>query len=419
ANQVAEATASRPPVQALVDRVSAVFVPVVILLAVVTFIAWWLATGDAAIAWRPAVTLLVIACPCALVISTPVTVISAITAAARRGVLIKGGAYLEALGSVKAFAFDKTGTLTHGQPEVMATRSVDCLTGTACDKCDDVLALASAVERRSAHPLAKAVVGAAEARGLAEAYAPAEAVEMLAGQGVRGRVADKLVTVGSHPFFDAQYPHSAEFCDLVHDAEAHGQTTMLLSDGERVRGFIAAADAVREDSRTVIAELKALGVVSIMLTGDNATVAQSIGAQVGVDDVRAGLMPEDKVDALKGLLAKYGSVAMVGDGVNDTPALAASTVGIAMGGAGSAQALETADIALMADDLSQLPYAVRLSRFARHLIVQNVTISFATKFVFVVLALAGVTSLWLAILADVGVSLLVTLNGMRPLKFEK
>jgi Cd2+/Zn2+-exporting ATPase len=193
---------------------------------------------------------------------------------------------------------------------------------------------------------------------------------------------------------------------------------MLLSDGERVRGFIAVADSARPESKAVIEDLKALGCTTIMLTGDNETVAAAVAGQVGVDDVRAGLLPEDKVNAVRALMAQRGAVAMVGDGVNDTPALAAATLGIAMGGAGSAQALETADVALMADDLSQLPAAVRLARFARRLIVQNVTASFAVKIVFVLLALFGVASLWLAILADVGVLLLVTLNGMRPLRFQ-
>jgi Cd2+/Zn2+-exporting ATPase len=224
--------------------------------------------------------------------------------------------------------------------------------------------------------------------------------------------------VGSHSLFDQQYPHASLLCEWVDAAEAHGQTAMLLSDGERVRGFIAVADAPRDDSAAVIADLKSLGLKTLMLTGDNATVAQAVGSQVGVDDVRANLLPSDKVDAVNGLLAAYQQVAMVGDGVNDTPALATATIGVAMGGAGSAQALETADVALMADDLRQLPFAVRLSRFAGSLIRQNISISFAIKLLFIVLALLGVASLWAAVLADMGTSLLVTLNGMRPLRME-
>jgi len=422
---VEEAQSARAPSQRLIDRFAHYYTPAVVVIALLVatippllFNAPFYDTAEGHGWLYRALAMLVIACPCALVISTPVTVISAITAAARHGVLIKGGKHLEALGRVSAFAFDKTGTLTTGQPVVTITRSVDCATGEACERCDDVLALASAVERRSAHPLAKAVVSAAQSRGLADTYAPAETVEMLAGRGLQGRVNGKLVTVGNHDLFDAEHPHSADLCALVDDAEASGNTSMLRCDGDRVRGFIAVADEARADSRRVIGNLKALGSATVMLTGDNAKVAQAIGRAVGVDDVRAGLLPADKVDAVKGLLDTYGGVAMVGDGVNDTPALAAATVGIAMGGAGSAQALETADIALMADDLKQLPFAVRLSRFARRLIVQNITLSLGMKLAFMLLAVTGGASLWAAIAADVGMSLVVTLNGMRPLKLK-
>ena len=366
---------------------------------------------------HPALAMLVLACPCALVISTPVTVISAITAAARRGVLIKGGAHLEALGTVRAFAFDKTGTLTQGKPVVTQYRSAECATGSpACPDCDAVLALAAAVETRAAHPLARAVVSAANAHHLG--YQPAEAVEMLPGAGVRGVVDGSVVTLGSHRLFEDAFPHPSQLCAWAHEAEAAGETTMLIAQGEQVRGFVALADSVRENSRSVVRQLGALGMTTIMLTGDHAAVAARVGEQVGVSDVRAGLLPGDKLTAVDGLVRQYGAVAMVGDGVNDTPALAAATVGIAMGGAGSPQALETADIALMADDLTQLPFAVRLARLARRLIWQNVLLSFSVKAVFLVLAFFGLTSLWVAILADVGMSLLVTLNGMRPLRLR-
>jgi Cd2+/Zn2+-exporting ATPase len=320
---------------------------------------------------------------------------------------------------VRAFAFDKTGTLTRGEPAVTTLRSIDCqIDGDHCEKCDDVLALAAAVERHSAHPLAQAVVQAAQARGVDAAYPPAENVEILAGRGVQGYIGPDLVTVGSHRLFEAEHPHSPELCALIEESEAQGQTTVLLCDGDRVRGFIALADQPRPDSQSVIADLNALGVTTVMLTGDNARVAGAVGDAVGVQDVRAELLPQDKVGAVQGLLATYGAVAMVGDGVNDTPALAAATVGIAMGGAGSAQALETADIALMADDLRQLPYAIRLSRFTRRLILQNISLSFGMKLAFMGLAVLGLASLWVAVFADMGISLIVTLNGMRPLRME-
>jgi Cd2+/Zn2+-exporting ATPase len=423
---VEEAQSVRAPSQRMIDQFARYYTPgVVVLAALVAFVppllfnAPFYNPADGSQGWLyRALELLVIACPCSLVISTPVTIISAITAAARRGVLIKGGAHLESLGNIRAMAFDKTGTLTIGQPTVTAVRSVDCATGETCEHCDDVLALASAVESRSTHPLAKSVVRAAQGRGIDTLYAPAQAVETLAGRGVQGQVNGKLVTIGSHGLFEAEYPHSKELCGWVEKAEANGQTTMLLCDGDRVRGYIAVADEARTESQDVIGQLRDLGIRTVMLTGDNAAVAGAIGATVGVDDVRAGLLPADKVDAVKSLLTQYGSAGMVGDGVNDTPALAAATVGVAMGGAGSAQAMETADIALMADDLRQLPYAVRLSRFARRLIRGNIILSLGLKAAFVVLALLGGASLWLAVFADVGMSLIVTLNGMRPLRFE-
>ena len=422
---VEEAQSVRAPSQRLVDQIARVYTPMITLVALLVAILppllfnapFYDVAGEHGWLYR-ALSLLVIACPCALVISTPVTVISAIAAAARRGVLIKGGAHLEALATVRAFAFDKTGTLTTGKPVVMTARSADCETGEACSQCDDVLALANAVERRSTHPLARAVTEAAQDRGLDKVYAPAEAVESLAGRGVQGKIRGKLVTVGSHTLFDAEHPHEQQFCEMVHQAEARGETTMLLSVGEKVRGYIGVADMTRPESAGVIRQLRDLGEKTIMLTGDNAAVAKTVAQAVGVDDVRADLLPEDKVTAIQALLREYGSVAMVGDGINDTPALATATVGIAMGGAGSAQALETADVALMGDDLTQLPFALGLARFARQLIRQNVGISFAVKAVFLTLALFGATSLWLAILADVGTSLLVTLNGMRTVKYQ-
>ncbi len=423
---VEEAQSVRAPSQTMVDRFARVYTPaIVVIAALVATIpplllnAPFLDLPDGTQGWLyRALSLLVIACPCALVISTPVTVIAAITAAARRGVLIKGGAYLELLGSVKAVAFDKTGTLTRGQPMVTAARSAECVTGEDCALCEDVLAVANAVETRSAHPLARAVVDEAARRGVESNYAPAEGVEMLAGRGVQGRVGGKLITVGSHALFDAHYPHSAAFCEQVTAAESHGQTTMLVAEEDQVRGYISVEDSLRPESIAVIRDLREMGQHTVMLTGDNAAVARAVSEKLGVDDVRADLLPEDKVSAVENLLKRFGTVVMIGDGINDTPALARASVGVAMGGAGSAQALETADVALMGDDLSGLPFVIRLARFARRLILQNIVASFALKAVFVVLALFGATSLWVAILADVGMLLIVTLNGMRPLRYK-
>ncbi len=422
---VQEAQSRRAPSQRMIDRFAEVYTPAVVVMALLVatippllFNAPFLDTPETHGWLYRALAMLVIGCPCALVISTPVTVISAITAAARRGVLIKGGAYLEALSQVKAIAFDKTGTLTAGQPTVTMIRALDCTSPTpeTCTCRDNLLALAAAVEKRSTHPLAQAIVRAAEDQRVLDQYAPATGVEMLAGQGVSGQVGEQQVLIGSHSLFDQKHPHSQDICDLIDSAEAQGQTAMLLADDKGLRGYFAVADQPRAGSAEVIRSLNALGLETIMLTGDNANAAAAIAQTVGVRDVRANLMPEDKLRAVETLIAEHGQVAMVGDGVNDSPALAAATVGIAMGGAGSAQALETADVALMADDLTQLPYALRLSRFARHLIQQNVALAIGLKVVFLLLALVGGASLWAAVFADVGMSLIVTLNGMRPLR---
>ena len=416
---VEEAQQGRANVQRLVDQFARWYTPAVVVIAALVAVVPPLWSG----AWSEwlyrALTLLVISCPCAMVISAPVAVMSGITAAARRGVLIKGGLHLETLGAIKAIAFDKTGTLTHGEPIVTSSRALLCTTGADCALCDDVLALAAAVERGSNHPLARAVVRAAAGRHVDAAYAPAERVLALAGRGVQGDVGGKLVTVGNHALFEAEHPHSSAVCDLVNAAEARGHTAMLLCDGDSVRGLIAVADTLRPESAAVIKQLVALHLTPAMLTGDNHTVAQAIGNAAGIAEIRAELLPAAKVTAVRDLQTRFGAVAMVGDGINDTPALATANVGIAMGGAGSAQAMETADVVLMANNLRQLPFAIGVARLVRRIVGQNVAFSLLTKAVFVGLALAGATSLWLAILADVGVSLLVTLNGMRPLRMRE
>jgi len=424
----------RAPTQRFIDRFAGIYTPLMILTAVLVAAVPPILFGQPFLnnqygtGWLyRALALLVIACPCALVISAPVTIVGAITAAARNGVLFKGGIYLEALTGIRVFAFDKTGTLTRGQPVVTGFRSVHCLDQNqhggdgqngSCASCGDVLAIASALERRSMHPLARSVVAAAEEAGLDRLYQPAGDVTALPGRGLQGQVNGKLATIGSHRLFDSLHPHHPALCSRVEEAEGRGQTTMLVCDGDHVLGFITAADTIRPESLTAIASLKGLGKTTVMLTGDNASAARAIAGELGIDQVRSGLLPDDKVEAVRELGRKYGQVAMVGDGINDAPALASASLGIAVGGAGSAQAMETADIVLMSGDLRQLPYAVRLSGFARRLIRQNVVISLATKLAFVLLAMGGLTTLWLAVLADVGVSLAVTLNGLRANRFQ-
>lgn len=421
------AQAQRAPVQRFVDRFASYYTPAMMILALLVAVIPPLIFGepllnqpDGTRGWLyRGLAMLVIGCPCALVISTPVTIISAISAAARRGVLFKGGAYLEALQRVKVIAFDKTGTLTCGAPRVAAARSVDCDGEQVCFHCDDVLALAAALERRSSHPLAQAVLEAAAERGVDQRYPPAEALRNLAGLGLEGRVNGQLATIGNHKLFDEFHPHGDELCGWVESAEALGHTTMLVCDGQRVRGYLAVSDSLRPESARVVTELKLAGKQVAMLTGDNPGAAQSVAGQLGIDHVQAGLLPEDKVAAVRELQAKVGSAAMVGDGINDAPALAAADVGIAVGGAASAQAMETADVVLMGEDLTQLPFALRLAKFAYRLILENVAFSIGIKLLFLGLALGGWTTMWLAVLGDMGVSLLVTFNGMRPLAMGK
>jgi Cd2+/Zn2+-exporting ATPase len=429
---VEEAQAQKAPSQRFVDRFAQIYTPAMIAIAagvaVLPPLAGWLTGAGAFTAllgeWvYRALVLLVIACPCALVISTPVTIVSAIASAARSGVLIKGGAHLETLGTLKVMAFDKTGTLTAGQPRVVEIRCAEHEEGrpwTECPACLETLADAAAIERRSEHPLARAVVEAAEGQDLLPALPPVAGVEAVAGRGVRGRVNGHSLTVGTHTYIHESHPELVEgpLCDAVHAAQDAGQTVMVVRDDCcGVRGYIAVADTLRAGVPEVMASLERVGIErTVMLTGDNEATARAIAATAGVDDFQANLLPEQKVVAIEALLDEYEGVAMVGDGVNDAPALARASVGIAMGAAGSDTALETADVALMADDLSKLPHTVELSRRSRRIIRQNVALSLGIKAVFLALALTGTATLWMAVFADMGASLIVTLNGMRLLR---
>ena len=430
---VEEAQEKRAPAQRFVDRFARIYTPAVVVLALLVAIAppllfgapFWSA-ADPTQGWiYRALALLVVACPCALVISTPVSIVSAISNGARHGVLFKGGAFVEALSRVRAMAFDKTGTLTRGEPAVVQVHAAACVVASgvttgangsadSCAACDDLLALADAIEQRSEHPLAQAVVAHAAARGVQGRYPAAEGVQALAGRGVTGQVNGRSVTLGSHAYFDAQTPHAAHCAD-VGAADAQGYTTMLVSCDDEYLGYIALADELRPSSRAAAAELRRLGIEPlVMLTGDNAATAQRVARAVGMTEVRANCLPEDKVTAVAELRAKHGHVAMVGDGINDAPALATASVGIAIGT--TAQAMETADVTLMGADLRQLPFAVRLSRAAMRTIWANVALSLGIKAAFLLLVLFGYGSMWLAVLADMGTSLLVTLNGMRLLR---
>ena len=409
---VREAEARQAPVQRFIDRFARVYTPTVTALAVLVaavppFFFGQPLWGERGWLMR-ALQMLVIACPCALVISTPVSLVSAMTNAASHGVLIKGGRYLEALSRVKAFAFDKTGTLTAGRP--VATDVIDvCTCGECVENCG--LQHAAALELQSSHPLAQALVAEAQARQVA--VPPAQDVTILSGRGVKGTVNGAQVTVASHAHFDAHISHPQSVCRLADELAAQGKTVIMIRHDDEVCSVFGVADVPRANSRQVIADLKRLGLHTRMLTGDSPAVAGAVGQQVGVDEVQAGLLPEEKVAAIAALREEYQAVAMVGDGVNDAPSLAQADVGIAMGGAGSAQAIEAADVVLMGDDLGQLPFVVWLSRQTRRVVTANIVLALAVKAAVFVLAAAGLATLWMAIVADVGASLIVILNGLR------
>ena len=403
---VEEAQAGKAPSEQFVDRFSRVYTPVVVAVAFVLAAVPPL-LGAPFVEWfYRALAMLIIACPCALVISTPVTVVSGIGAASRRGILVKGGAALEAAGRLKALAFDKTGTLTEGRPIVSR---VVTLNG---EDDDTALRLAGALERRSEHPLAHAILAAAEARNLDD-LPPVTRFRSIPGRGAEGEVEGVRLSVGSpRLFLEKGIPLDGAEAALA-EIERTGETPVLLGGGGGVLAVFGLADAVRPDARKALETLRDAGVRDlVMLTGDTEAPARRIAGELGIE-CRAGLLPEGKVEAVRDLVQKHGSAGMVGDGVNDAPAMAASSVGFAMGAAGTDVALETADVALMQDDLQKLAGAVKLSRAAGRIIRQNVFVSIAIKGLFVLMAPFGLVALWLAVLADMGTSIAVTLNGLR------
>lgn len=408
-HMVEDAQSKRAPSQAFVERFAAVYTPIVLVLALGIVLIPPLFLGYP---WAPwiyrGLALLVVACPCALVVSTPVAIVSAISNAAKNGVLIKGGIYLEEMGSINAIAFDKTGTLTKGEPTVTDVIPIGSLSESK------LLEVAASLESLSEHPLAVAIVKAAKSRGFE--VTPAESFMAITGRGGQGTIDGQTIYIGNLRLFQEQAISTTSVVHQVKKLQQEGKTAMIVGTKDNFLGIIAVADEVREGSAAAIAALKRAGLnKTIMLTGDNTLTAKAMAAQVGVDEFRADLLPQDKVTAIQDLLKNYGKVAMIGDGINDAPALALSTVGIAMGGAGTDTALETADIALMADDLSKLPFAVLLSRNALSIIRQNITFSLIIKAVAILAVFPGWLTLWLAILADMGASIIVTLNSLRLL----
>jgi Cd2+/Zn2+-exporting ATPase len=404
---VEEAQAKKAPAEQFVDRFSRVYTPVVVAVAVGLAVVPPLLGGGFGEWFYRALALLIIACPCALVISTPVTVVSGIGAASRRGILVKGGAALEAAGRLKALAFDKTGTLTEGRPIVGQVVPLD-----GRDE-GEVLRLAAALERRSEHPLAHAILTAAEGHVVGNGLPAVANFRSVAGRGAEGEVEGEWYLIGSPRLFTERGVPLDRARMALEQVEAAGETPVLLGDGEGPLAVFGLADAARPDAQPALDSLRASGVEDLlMLTGDADAPAGRIARELGVT-YRAGLLPEQKVEAVRELVAKKGSAGMVGDGVNDAPALAVASVGFAMGAAGTDVALETADVALMQDDLAKLAEAVVLSRAAERIIKQNILVSILIKGMFVLLAPFGLVALWLAVLADMGTSIAVTLNGLR------
>jgi Cd2+/Zn2+-exporting ATPase len=406
---VERAQAQRAPSQTFVERFARIYTPAVLALALAVGVVPPLAGLGPWSMWiYRALVLLVISCPCALVISTPVSIVSALSAAARKGVLIKGGARLERLAQVRCVAFDKTGTLTQGDLRVVDVMPLDGVPAAR------LLQLAASLELRSEHPIGAAIVARARQDHLP--LAAVEGFQSLPGLGAEAHVDGRPVLLGSHRLFEERGLCSESLHARLDAMPLDGRTVVIVGD-DRPLGVIGVSDTARPAARDAVQLLRAQGVRHVaLLTGDHEPAAKALAAAVGVDEVRAGLLPADKVAAVEALRARHGTLAMVGDGINDAPALAAADVGIAMGTAGSDAALETADVALMADELLKIPYALRLSRATVRNIRANIAFSIALKAAFMVLAVLGMATLWMAVVADMGASLIVIANALRLLR---
>jgi Cd2+/Zn2+-exporting ATPase len=406
---VEEAQGSRAPTQRFVDQFSRIYTPVVFAFALAVAVLPPLVIGGAWLDWvYRALVLLVVACPCALVISTPVTIVSGLAAAARKGILIKGGVYLENGRHLALLALDKTGTLTHGKP--VQTDSLHLL------EVDEPLhaAWAASLAARSDHPVSRALAQRAEEQG--QALHDVEDFEALPGRGSRGRIDGTLLFMGNHRLVEDLGLCSAQLEQRLEALERQGKSVVVLCDEQRALMLFAVADTVRQTSREAVAELHELGVRTCMLSGDNVHTAAAIAEQVGVDEARGDLLPADKLAWVEARQAQGRVVGMVGDGINDAPALAKAEIGFAMGAAGTDTAIETADVALMDDDLRKIPAFVRLSRQTHAILVQNIVLALGIKAIFLALTLAGEATMWMAVFADMGVSLMVVFNGLRLLR---
>lgn len=402
---VEEAQAKKVPAQQFIEIFAAYYTPVVIFGAMALAIVPWLFFGQPFSPWfHRALILLVISCPCALVISTPVSVVAAIGSASRHGVLIKGGAHLDAIGKIKSLAFDKTGTLTYGRPTVTNIICFHPVTEA------ELLAVAASLEKRSEHPVARAIVAKAGTLSLKEV----ENFHALAGKGAWGTLDGQTYYIGNRRLFQELGIDLTSHERVMDNLAQGGKTLVLAGTAEILLGIIAVADTVKESGPLALEILRQRGIEAIvMLTGDSRQAADSVAEKFGIQEIYSELLPEDKVSLIHQLRRRYGSVAMVGDGVNDAPALAAANVGIAMGAVGADSALETADIALMTEDLGKLSYVINLGRNTLKIIKQNILFALVLKFAFILLTLGGLSNLWMAVFADTGAAVLVTLNGMR------
>jgi Cd2+/Zn2+-exporting ATPase len=407
---VEQAQSRRAAAEQWVDRFAFYYTPAMMFLAMAVAVVPPLVMGGPWGRWfYEALVILVIACPCALVISTPVTIVAALARAAREGVLIKGGAFLEAAAHIRVVALDKTGTLTQGRPEVQRILPLDNHTER------ELLATAAALEAESEHALARAILRRAEKEGVP--VKKAERFQAIKGKGAEGWIDGQRFWIGSHRFVHENVEEPPDVHRRAEELEDAGHSVVAIGNAEHVCGLVSLADTVRGEARQAVAAMKAAGVRRVvMLTGDNEVTAHAVAGQTGVDEVRSQLLPEDKLWAVEDLTRTHTHVAMIGDGINDAPALAAATVGIAMGAAGTDAAIETADVALMSDDLSKVPWLIGHARHTVSVIRQNVIFALSVKALFLILALAGVSTLWMAIAADMGVSLLVILNALRLLR---
>ena len=408
---VEQAQGSRAPTQQFVDRFASIYTPAVFALALaVCLLTPWLMDWTWMQAIYKALVLLVIACPCALVISTPVTVVSGLAAAARRGILIKGGVHLEGARKIKVIALDKTGTITQGKPKLVATEVLP-----TDEEESQVLRWASDLAGHSDHPVSKAI-----AQGLGvQGNGQLEGFTALPGRGIEAKTDGLALMLGNHRLIEDRGLCSPQIEARLAEHEAQGRTVTMLASSTKVLAIFAVADTIKESSREAIAELHALGVASVMLTGDNVATAKAIAKQAGIDDARGNLLPEDKLAAIEELQKQYDYVAMTGDGINDAPALARSNIGFAMGGAGTDTAMEAADVVIMNDDLRRIPEAIRLSRKTQAILWQNIALALGIKAVFLLLALFNGATMWMAVFADMGASLLVVFNGLRVLRVDR